>query len=71
MPAKKSVRKPCKQCGKVRKLSKHHLCKACATDNIYSNARQLKLREGHFFERWKTGIINYAMNKSEEVIDER
>ena len=60
----------CKKCGvqfEKRLLSRKGYCRICATKRMSAAGYQLKVKEGEFYEKWKTnwekGIKSYFKGK--------
>lgn len=50
--------KKCVDCGKLLSSGKHQsgLCRQCASWRVYENARQMKVKKGPYYEKWKAGV---------------
>ena len=51
----------CRICGTALKCrTKSGLCDSCRIAVLVENIRQLRLKKGEFYEKWKRGMLEYA-----------
>ena len=55
---------PCRRCGKLfrrEELSKKKLCPKCQISVVLENVKALETKSGEYYERWKAGMLRFAM----------
>jgi len=51
----------CRICGQPLKCkTKSGLCDSCRIAVLVENIRQLRQKQGEFYEKWKRGMLKYA-----------
>jgi len=48
----------CKRCGEEKKyISARGICRVCSGEAMREATKQMKLKKGEYYERWKEGLL--------------